>query len=117
MENQQTNELESKLLNALSKETPETLNNWIESKRENKKLSAIEWLVDNIQSDMMFIDVIRLIEKAKEMDKEQKKEISDEEIYAICNRLSVYITDNNSASEVKALMVGMKLYREQIKYK
>ena len=35
------NELERKLDNSLSKETPETLNNWIDSKRENKILTAV----------------------------------------------------------------------------
>jgi hypothetical protein len=36
-----------------------------------KQQTAVEWLENNIQSDMTFMDVLGLIRQAKEMEKEQ----------------------------------------------
>jgi hypothetical protein len=36
-----------------------------------KKQTAVEWLEDNLQSDMTFMEVLGLIEQAKEMEKKQ----------------------------------------------
>jgi hypothetical protein len=37
----------------------------------DKKQTAVEWIEDNIQSDMTFVDVFGLIRHAKEMEKQQ----------------------------------------------
>jgi hypothetical protein len=37
----------------------------------NKKQTAVEWIGDNIQFDMTFVDVFGLIRQAKEMEKQQ----------------------------------------------
>jgi hypothetical protein len=40
----------------------------------DKKQTAVEWIEDNIQSDMTFVDVFGLIRHAKEMEsKKQQK--------------------------------------------
>ena len=36
-----------------------------------KNLTAVEWLEDEIQSDMTFMEVLGLIRQAKAMEKEQ----------------------------------------------
>lgn len=82
-------------------------------------LSAVEWLQEQYNQCPKYEERIceQDWEKAKEMEKEQiEKEISDEEIYEIFNRLSSYLINVNSPlSEKEAIIVGMKLYREQIK--
>jgi len=35
------------------------------------KQTAVEWLEDNIQSDMDYLQILYLIEQAKKMEKEQ----------------------------------------------
>ena len=35
------------------------------------KQTAVEWIENNIQSDMTFMDILGLIRQAKEMEKEQ----------------------------------------------
>ena len=43
------NKLEEKLNNALSNETSESLNNWLEQKRmSNNKQSSVEWVIENL---------------------------------------------------------------------
>jgi hypothetical protein len=36
----------------------------------NKSLTAVEWVEDNIQSDMTFMEIMGLIRQAKAMEKE-----------------------------------------------
>jgi hypothetical protein len=36
----------------------------------NKSLTAVEWIEDNIQSDMTFMEIMGLIRQAKEMEKD-----------------------------------------------
>ena len=43
-----------------------------------KQISAVEWLEDNIQSDMTFMEVLGLIRQAKEMEKEQMDKVSED---------------------------------------
>jgi hypothetical protein len=38
------------------------------------KQTAVEWIENNIQSDMTFMDILGLIRQAKEMEKEQIKD-------------------------------------------
>ena len=41
------------------------------------KQTAVEWLEDNIQSDMTFMEILGLIRQAKEMEKEQMDKVFD----------------------------------------
>lgn len=81
-----------------------------------KEKSAVEWLFEQMPKKL-HPHYKKQLQQAKEMEKEQiEKEISDEEIYEIFNRLSSYLINVNSPlSEKEAIIVGMKLYREQIK--
>lgn len=65
------NKLESKLDDALSKETTESLTNWLNNKRMKKKQTAVEWLAEQ----MMHPEIHNpYIEQAKQMEKEQREQ-------------------------------------------
>ena len=71
------NKLENKLDEALSNETTETLNKFLNDKRmtNNKQQTAVEWLVEQLSTQFTYgqkIQFERLFEMAKERDKEQK---------------------------------------------
>jgi hypothetical protein len=42
----------------------------------DKQQTAVEWIEDNIHSDMTFMEVLRLIEQALEMEKQQQDEFA-----------------------------------------
>ena len=65
------NKLESKLDDALSKETTESLTNYLNIKRMEKKQTAVEWLAEQMMHPALHNPYI---EQTKEMDKEQKIE-------------------------------------------
>lgn len=73
------NKLESKLDDALSKETTESLTNWLNNKRMEKKQLATEWLMIRLYEEMVvscngngnLLD--ELLDEAKQMEKEQKQ--------------------------------------------
>ena len=69
------NKLESKLDDALSKETTESLTNWLNNKRMEKKQTAVEWLWSWIMKNPLgsFDDGIKAYNQAKQMEKEQIK--------------------------------------------
>ena len=74
------NKLESKLDDALSKETTESLTNYLNIKRMEKKQTAVDWLFEQIKKDIIGIeyDYLEELQKAKEMEKKQIIEAFDE---------------------------------------
>ncbi len=60
------------------------------------KQTAVEWIENNIQSDMTFMDILGLIRQAKEMEKEQRN-ISkiDKELLNITFKLVNEIENRN----------------------
>ena len=68
------NKLESKLDDALSKETTESLTNWLNNKKMEKKQLATEWLMEQLYENVEIIGggnvLDALLDEAKEMEKE-----------------------------------------------
>jgi hypothetical protein len=55
----------------------------------NKKQTAVEWIGDNIQFDMTYLDVFGLIRQAKEMEsKKQQKYDEMLEMLDICKQIT-----------------------------
>jgi translation initiation factor IF-2 len=79
------------------------------------KQTAVEWLRDKLLNPDVRLEIdmydfiYKLIDQAKEMEKQQMLEISDEEITKIA---AEYILYNDSKRQW--VIEGMKLYREQL---
>jgi MFS superfamily sulfate permease-like transporter len=67
-----------------------------------KNLTAVEWLEDEIQSDMTFMEVLGLIRQAKEMEKAEKIKA---QIY-ICDRIRYW--KDNQINSVENLQINLE---------
>lgn len=64
--------------------------------------TAVEWLEDEIQSDMTFMEVLGLIRQAKEMEKAEKIKA---QIY-ICDRIRYW--KDNQINSVENLQINLE---------
>jgi MFS superfamily sulfate permease-like transporter len=67
-----------------------------------KNLTAVEWLEDEIQSDMTFMEVLGLIRQAKAMEKAEKIKA---QIY-ICDRIRYW--KDNQINSVENLQINLE---------
>jgi MFS superfamily sulfate permease-like transporter len=72
-----------------------------------KNLTAVEWLEDEIQSDMTFMEVLGLIRQAKEMEKAEKIKA---QIY-ICDRIRYW--KDNQINSVENLQINLEKQLKQ----
>ena len=71
------------------------------------KQTAVEWLEDEIQSDMTFMEVLGLIRQAKEMEKAEKIKA---QIY-ICDRIRYW--KDNQINSVENLQINLEKQLKQ----
>lgn len=71
------NDMERKLDEALSKETKETLIDFVNMKRNKMEKTAVEWLIDWMKSNQYFIgnDLLEAAHTAKAMEYFQNKKM------------------------------------------